>query len=1442
MLGSPATNSAKFAFINVNSGTPVASISANNGNNASFLTGAGVLGTTNKQTLQLGSASTGNIDLFNFGTGIVHTNASGVLSSSAVNLASTDVTGILPVANGGSPFDQANGSIFERINTQDLLLGSNATSSAKFAFINVNSGTPTASISGANNNALYLTATGTLATTNDQALTLGDTNTGKIVLNSQGTQSLIADGSSLTSSGTFTANGLITANAGVTLPAGQFLTLQGLAQGSVLYANGSQQVIGTAGTDHQVLHGGTAPSFSAVDLTQDVSGILPAANGGSPFTEGNGAIFERLSTEDLLLGSNATASAKFGVLNIAGGTPTISLFNGSTSTLLSANGVLSTTGNAALTLGSAATGSIILSPTGSNTIGIGFNGTPLAALDLRSSLGTSPIASFSGKSSFAGLVVDNSGSGDIFTASASGATKFTINNSGAIQLTGGSGFLQTITSNATLSRILNIPDLSQTNVDFCFSSGNCAGAGSGITGTGTATQLAFFDANQHIVSDSNLYFDNVNKRLGLGTSTPVSTLDVRNTSGTAPTASFSGATTNAGLIVDQSGTGDIFTASTDGATKFVLYNNGNLGITGNTNVITTLTSHAITARTIALPDFSGTICLDTNNCGFATVGQNYWQLNNNLVSPSNDTFDFAIGGTATASAKFAFINTASGVPTASLSAGANNNTFLTADGRLGTTNAQTLTLGSSSTGNIVIDSGSNVTQLADNTIQLTGTAPIISSTNTLTINAFTLGGTLAAGGNSITNISSATFGTGNLTLAGNTISNGSNNNITITPNGSGNTILTSDFDSGVRIGSSANTPAPLSVSGGIGNNAAAIINQTNNGDILAASASGATKFAVNNNGNLQFAGGQTALSTITKAGVTPQTYTLPNASGTVCLEDAASCGFALGTNYWQSPNPGVIAPYNDTVDVLFGGTSSDSAKFAFLNDTSGIPTASLSAGSNNNTFLTADGNLGTTNGQTLTLGGASTGNIVLNSGSSLISLANDTTLAGNFTQTGATNFTTGTGLTTLGGNLTVNGSTLAITNAATLDLVNGNTSALNIEGGLLNFDTQNGGGRIGIGTTTPLEKLDVAGNATVSGNLTLSGAARNVQTTQNQTLTIGGNTTGQVVLSGRNNNPTGITLAGYGTGLIHANASGVLSSSLVNLTSATDVTGILPVANGGSPFTEGSGTIFERLTTQDLLLGSNATASAKFAFTNVNSGTPTASISGANNNATSLTATGNLGTTNAQSLTLGGASTGNIVLSNNTVLNNNFTQTGANTFTTGTGLTTVGGNLTVNGTILAITNAATLDLANGQTSALNIEGGLFNFDTQHSRIGIGTTTPTATLDVNGTASVSGELALYGTPQIQSTANQTLTIGGNTTGQIVLSGRNSNPTGITLAGYGTGLIHSDTNGVLSSSAIDLGSADVTGILPVINGGSPFEQGNGAITERITTQDLLLGSNS
>ena len=106
--------------------------------------------------------------------------------------------------NGGY-LGEGFGALYPVNNTTDLLIGSSATTSAKFAFTGVSSGIPTASISGTTANvATYLTGNGTLSTTNAQNLVLGSSTTGNIILSSRGVTSLTADGANLTAAGTIT--------------------------------------------------------------------------------------------------------------------------------------------------------------------------------------------------------------------------------------------------------------------------------------------------------------------------------------------------------------------------------------------------------------------------------------------------------------------------------------------------------------------------------------------------------------------------------------------------------------------------------------------------------------------------------------------------------------------------------------------------------------------------------------------------------------------------------------------------------------------------------------------------------------------------------------------------------------------------------------------------------------------------------------------------------------------------------------------------------------------------------------------------------------------------------------------------------------------------------------------------------------------------------------
>ncbi|MDO8335621.1 MAG: hypothetical protein Q7T74_02450, partial [Candidatus Saccharibacteria bacterium] len=282
-------------------------------------------------------------------------------------------------------------------------------------------------------------------------------------------------------------------------------------------------------------------------------------------------------------------------------------------------------------------------------------------------------------------------------------------------------------------------------------------------------------------------------------------------------------------------------------------------------------------------------------------------------------------------------------------------------------------------GALTLDSGSNTLTLATNDTTISA----------LGLTTFTANATLG--------VSSTQFNLGAGASA--TIGTETNGNLSLSPNGTGNIILGSDFNTSTLIGT-ATTPAPLSISGGIGGNAALIVNQSNSGDILAASASGTTRFAIANNGNISFYGNQSVPITLTSAAVTPKTITFPDETGTICIQGSLSCGFAIGTVYWDQVN-GALSAKNTTVDLLIGGTSTASAKFAVTNINSGTPTASISANTGDNaTFITGSGNLGTTNAQTLTLGGSTTGNIVIDSGSSAITLADNTTVTGTLGVTG----------------------------------------------------------------------------------------------------------------------------------------------------------------------------------------------------------------------------------------------------------------------------------------------------------------------------------------------------------------------------------------------------------------------------------------------------------
>lgn len=87
----------------------------------------------------------------------------------------------------------------------------------------------------------------------------------------------------------------------------------------------------------------------------------------------------------------------------------------------------------------------------------------------------------------------------------------------------------------------------------------------GVTGTCTATRIAFWDTTNSIASNSNLYWDNTNNRLGVGTYTPSTALHIAGNSNLGGTVSISVNVTGTGSPT-LSGFGTINGATPSGGT------------------------------------------------------------------------------------------------------------------------------------------------------------------------------------------------------------------------------------------------------------------------------------------------------------------------------------------------------------------------------------------------------------------------------------------------------------------------------------------------------------------------------------------------------------------------------------------------------------------------------------------------------------------------------------------------------------------------------------------------------------------------------------------------------------------------------------------------------------------------------------------------------------
>ncbi|HEX8965598.1 MAG TPA: site-specific integrase [Patescibacteria group bacterium] len=542
------------------------------------------------------------------------------------------------------------------------------------------------------------------------------------------------------------------------------------------------------------------------------------------------------------------------------------------------------------------------------------------------------------------------------------------------------------------------------------------------------------------------------------------------------------------------------------------------------------------------------VAINTNNIYLPVAGgtEGFWQLANNVITPSNVANDLAVGGNGTASATFQAFGSDLNGPAATVAATTNFAGFIVTN-----TLGDLITASSSGQTRFVITQSGNIgvgTAIPNAPLQVAKTGNSVflgDNTNSTTYISANNRAFIGYDGQYAIFQGASSHGIRLQTTYGNTWDSGTL--VTLQPYGT------------VTIGTTTY------------GNGALVVNQQNlsgSGDIFSASSSGTTRFTIENDGTLASTKYKTGggIFFTDSNGVFTQT----TAGGTnQCLQSTGggtptwgACGSGTGGSNWvlNSAN-GTLYPINNTLDVLVGVTdttnATQSAKFAVLNISGGTPTASVSAQDGTNRALSLIGN-GTIQGaqnNNITIGGNTTGNITLSplnggTGSNLFINSLTTTFSGtNPVLTTTSNnplaIYAGTGTVTLGttssgGNIQFFSGTNFITNAGSLTIggsftlpnsvvLQGVATQLQVNSGLLVNST---------GATAVKTSIDTSGNilpgSDGSANIGAPGDAWNNLYVKNIHTPITGGTDGYWQLNGSVLSPTwsalDLAVGGTGTG------------------------------------------------------------------------------------------------------------------------------------------------------------------------------------------------------------------------------------------------------------------------------------------------------------------------
>lgn len=250
---------------------------------------------------------------------VLHGNASGTPTWGPIVL-TTDVSGVLPVANGGSGITSGVSGGIPYYNSTTTL-ASSALLTANAIVLGGGAATAPATL-------------GSLGTTTTvlHGNAAGSPTFGAVTLTTDVTGILpLANGGLGVSSGV--SGGVPYFNSTSTVASSALLTTNALLLGGGVGA--SPSALGSLGTTTTLLHGNAsgAPTFGAVALTTDVTGTLPVANGGTGVTASTGSTAIVLSTSPTIVTPT--------IASITGPTAIVGTFNASTSVSDNGNRVIS---------------------------------------------------------------------------------------------------------------------------------------------------------------------------------------------------------------------------------------------------------------------------------------------------------------------------------------------------------------------------------------------------------------------------------------------------------------------------------------------------------------------------------------------------------------------------------------------------------------------------------------------------------------------------------------------------------------------------------------------------------------------------------------------------------------------------------------------------------------------------------------------------------------------------------------------------------------------------------------------------------------------------------------------------------------------------------------------------------------------------------------------